>query len=44
MDGVEPRTSPLDYHAPLLLVASYDMQEANSRTILTPNLIDDIGT
>src|SRR6218665_5345 len=28
--GVEPRTLPLDYRAPLLLVASYDMQEATA--------------
>src|SRR6218665_3513625 len=28
--GVEPRTLALDYRAPLLLVASYDMQEATA--------------
>src|SRR6218665_2823083 len=29
--GVEPRTLALDYRAPLLLVVSYDMQEATAR-------------
>src|SRR6218665_1126560 len=28
--GVEPRTLALDYRAPLLLVASYDMQESTA--------------
>src|SRR6218665_2719165 len=28
--GVEPRTLALDYRAPLLLVASYDMQEVTA--------------
>ena len=28
--GVEPRTLALDYRAPLLLIASYDMQEATA--------------
>src|SRR6218665_1442083 len=28
--GVEPRTLALDYRTPLLLVASYDMQEATA--------------
>src|SRR6218665_2311839 len=30
MAGVEPRTLELDYRAPLLLVASYDMQESTA--------------